>query len=222
MKRTCTECGKNIIFSKDTINEVIKFDKLYYHYDCFISTCERKSKKSNASPKWGKALDSIDKIQQETKDYFINCNSDLQKDEVYRFILSNYDIKTVPSYIFIKLDEIYSGKRKGLNCEIPPEDMLDMWKRKMDYLIKLRAKNIALGKNMTAAQQINYDLSVLINKYDSYLKWKEQNKIIEQEVNKVHKDILKTVDLDKLSKITQNQNKEDEDDIDCLLEELFD
>lgn len=221
MERTCTECGEKIIFNKDATDQIIRFEKKHYHYDCFINACTKKSKRNNASPKWKEALCSIEKIKQETKDFF-NCGDDFNKDEIYNFIRENYNIRAVSPYIFVKLEEIYSGKRKGTTYEIPPEDLLDMWKRKMNYLNKLRAKNITLGKDMTAEQQINYDLAVLVNKYDSYLQWKERNKIIEQDVNKVHTEILKTVDLDKLSKITQNHQREEEDDIDTLLDELFD
>lgn len=219
MERTCAECKQKFNINRTNLNQVVRFENSCYHYDCFVNACERKSKKSNASPKWGEALTFIEDIKEDTYTFL---SRELCKQEIFELIVANYDIRVVPKNIFTKLEDIYNGRFKGLACRIPPEDILDMWKRKMDYLNKVKVKNITLGKTMNAAQQVNYDISVLINKYDSYLKWKEQNKIIEQEVNKVHKDILKTVDLDKLSKITQNQNKEDEDDIDCLLEELFD
>ena len=218
MDRLCCECKKKIEFDRGNYQQIIRFEKQYYHHDCFLNACERKSKKTNALPKWGKALDCIDTIKAETSQFL---EREFCKDDIFKFIVTNYDIMVVPPNIFTKLEDIYNGRWKGLACCIPPEDMLDMWQRKMDYLIKVKMKNVTLGKEMDAAQQINYDISVLINKYDSYLKWKEQNKIIEQEVNKVHTDILNTVNLDKLSKITQNHKKEDDDDMDTLLEELF-
>ena len=90
MKRKCTECGDYMIFNKDNTNNVIRFEKKYYHHDCFLNMCKRKSEKTNASPKWSKALASIDKIKQETKNYF-DSNNDSPKDILYRFILSNYE-----------------------------------------------------------------------------------------------------------------------------------
>ena len=92
----------------------------------------------------------------------------------------------------------------------------------MNYLIKTRAKNIVRGKEMSPEQQIKYDLAILVGKHVDYLKWKEKNKILEQKTNEVYEDTLEAVDFDKLSKISQNQMKEDEDDIDSLLDELFD
>ena len=219
MELKCFECKDMMEVNRDTVHRIIKFESSYYHYDCFLNACARKSKRNNASPKWGLALTDLDDIQEKTKKHL---NTLITKDEIFQFMLEHYDTNVVPVSIFNKLEDIYHGRWRGLGCCIPPEDILDRWKRKMDYLIKVRMKNVTLGKDMDAAQQINYDISVLINKYDSYLKWKEQNKIIEQEVNKVHTDILKTVDLDKLSKITQNHQKEEDDDMDALLDELFD
>ena len=221
--RKCFECEKPIEFDTNNMDDLIRFEKLFYHYDCFINVCKRKSKSKKALPKWGEALNSIDKIHQETKQFF-ETNSDNPKDKLYKFLLETYDISKLPSHFFIKLENIYTGKLKGLGCSIPPEDLLDMWERKqkLGYFDKMRAKNITSGKEMTGYQKLNYDLAVIINQYYDYLRWKERNKIIEQDVNKVHVDILKTVDLEKLSKIAQNQNKEDEEDIDSLLDELFD
>jgi hypothetical protein len=225
MERICCECKNKKLenytmkIDRDNLHKVIKFEGAFYHYDCFVDVCKRKSKRTNASPKWGLALETLDDIKKDTAKLL---GEELTKYEIFQFMLEHYDIKVVPSKIFQKLEDIYHGRWKGLGCCIPPEDILDMWNRKMDFLIKTRMNNITLGKEMDAAQQINYDISVLINKYDSYLKWKERNKIIEQETNKVHTEILKTVDLDKLSKITQNHQKEEEDDMDALLDELFD
>lgn len=224
MERTCYECGENIIFDKANMDNIIKFEKKYYHFPCFINTCKRKSSRSNAAPKWGVALESIDELQEKTKKFF-NSNNDIEKDQVYQFIIDNYDIETVPNYIFIKLNEIYSGKRKGLTNEIPPEDLLDMWKQKKSngFLDKIRAKNIVKNKKMSVAQQINYDMSVLVNMYDDYLKWKERKKITEQSVqNEINSHNVTINQYDKLSNNINKQKNEDIEDIDSLLEELFD
>ena len=217
MERKCIECKKTIEFDKNNYNKIIRFSDSFYHHDCFINACKRKSKKSNASPKWKEALDCIDNIKKETEIYL---NREIYKDELYNFMVDNYHPSVIPSKIFTKLDSIYNGTYRGLACCIPPEDILDMWKRKMNYLIKVRARNLTLGKEMDAVSQINYDISVLINMYDSYLKWKEQNKVYEQDV--VCSANAFKIDFDKLSKAAQKKEKEEEEDIDSLLDELFD
>lgn len=219
MKRKCPSCKKEEVITKDNIDNFIRFENSCYHYDCFVDVCKRRSKRSNALPKWGEALASLDKIKQESREFLMN---ELYKDDIFQFIKENYSVSVVPSRIFTKLSDIYNGTYKGLTRCIPPEDILDMWQQKMNFLIKTKMKNIASGKEMSEADQINYDISVLINMYDKYLKWKEQNKILSQQDNKVDIDILKTVNLDKLSKIAQTQSQKDEDDMDSLLDELFD
>lgn len=222
MERKCKHCKEKIIFDSDNIDQVIRYDKACYHYDCFIDLCQSRMKKSNVSPKWGMALDSLQSIQDETKEFFADI-LDSPKDKLYRFLLATYNTTTIPSYVFQRLQEIYDGKYKGASRAIPPEDLLDMWtqKQKTGYLEKIRARNVVLGKDMEPHEKIMYDLAVLLGKYDDYLRWKAQQHIIEQDVPNAH-DILKTVDLDRLSTMTQNQKKADEDDIDALLDELFD
>lgn len=223
MERKCQKCKNKIFFDVDDFSQVIRFEKSFYHYDCFIDLCNTKIKKSNANSKWSKALDSIEKIKKETDD-FIKGITGSSKDKLYRFILESYNVTTVSAYIFQRLQGLYDGTYIGTSRAIPPEDLLDMWKQKMQsgYLDRLRAKNIAKGKNMTVDQKISYDLTVLINKYDDYLKWKEKNKIIENNVDKIKTQEINNFDLDKLSKIAQNQTKKEEEDIDSLLDELFD
>ena len=224
MERKCQKCKNKIVFDVDDFSQVIRFEKSFYHYDCFIDLCNTRVSQSNAHPKWKKALDSIDKIKKET-DVFIKGIVGSPRDQLYRFILESYNVTTVSSFIFQRLQGLYDGSYIGTSRPIPPEDLLDMWKQKMQsgYLDRLRAKNIVKGRDMTVDQKISYDLTVLINKYDDYLRWKEKSKIIEQDVNNSEKDVIQPINLDKLSKIAQSQSKNDnEDDINSLLDELFD
>ena len=146
------------------------------------------------------------------------------RDDVCNLILSFYDLTVITSRIFTKLDAIYSGTFKGLSTGIPPHDLYDMWVRKKSYLLKVRENNTTKGKVFSPEQQVIYDLSILINKYDSYLKWKEQQKILAQ-INETEAKILADINLhSSVSSTSVNKHniKNDEDDIDVLLDELFD
>lgn len=46
----------------------------------------------------------------------------------------------------------------------------------MPYLQKVYDKNIRMGKKMDGMARINYDMAIVLSKYDSYLEWKEQQK----------------------------------------------
>ena len=66
---------------------------------------------------------------------------------------------------------ITNGKLEGMTKPIPPEHMYDMWVQKSNYLDKLNMQNISKGKKIEGYLRVNYDLSVIISKYDDYLKW---------------------------------------------------
>lgn len=219
-ERVCQECKEKIHLTRGSYENILFFDNNYYHKSCFIPMCERKAKNKRSSPKWKEALDHIDELELKAKE---NIDYAFEKDDVYRFILSFYDTEVVGSRVFDKLDAIYSGELEGLYTPIPPSDLYDMWVRKKDYLIKLRSKNTVKGKKFSTEQKIMYDLSVLVNKYDSYRKWKEQQKILEQQTE-TNTQILQDMNLHSsfYNPNKNNKNNNDEDDIDSLLDEIFD
>jgi hypothetical protein len=72
----------------------------------------------------------------------------------------------LPTYVYQKMEGIFNGTWKDMSCPIPPEHLLDMFQRKQDWLNKIYHKD-----NIDGIGRINYDLSVLIGKYRSYLDW---------------------------------------------------
>lgn len=117
-----------------------------------------------------------------------------------------------------KLGNIYNGTFKGMSVGIPPEHLLDMWRRKMDMLNGIASRNSTKGITMNIDQRINYDLSILINKYDSYLKWLEKQKILEaeKETEKNENIVGKSVGY-----ISQKENSNNSDDISGLVDDIF-
>lgn len=71
---------------------------------------------------------------------------------------------------------------------------------------------------MNVDQRINYDLSVLVNKYDSYLKWLEKQKILEaeKEIEKNENIVGKTIGY-----VNQKAEKNNSDDISDLVDDIF-
>lgn len=105
------------------------------------------------------------------------------KEELYNYLFDMYGISFFPKSFYVKMDSIYKGTYKGVNIPIPPEDILDMWKQKRNYLNKVEDQNRKKGKEIDSLGRINYDLAILLSRYDSYLKWKEQQKIAVAELN---------------------------------------
>ena len=143
----------------------------------------------------------------------------IEKQCVYDFILEVYDLNIIPTNIWEKITEIYNGTYKGMSIGIPPEHLLDMWKRKIDMLNGVAERNEIKGIKMSADQRLNYDLSILVNKYDSYLKWLEKQKIIasEKEIEKSENIVCKSIGYTSSNKAEKN----DSDDISALVDDIF-
>ena len=180
VKRKCSCCGEDFYISNNNIEDAIYYDKKTYHSSCFINMCDKRSKmkRADVSQKWTWVLNNLDSIKRESYEHLRLA---VVKEDVFNFIKEAYDVTIIPSTVWQKLGNIYNGTFKGMSFGIPPEHLLDMWKRKIDMLNGIASRNTTKGKSMNADQRINYDLSVLVNKYDSYLKWLEKQRIIEAE-----------------------------------------
>lgn len=184
----CSYCKKSL----DSENEKVLYirnTKKWIHYDCFIQ--------QKLNMKRPKSIEEITQTANEcyrlTLEYI---NDRKHKDELYKYLQTFYNIVVLPTYFFVKMDSIYNGTYKGLARGIPAEHLLDMWKRKSNYLLKVYAGNQAKGKNLDSMGRINYDLAILLNQYDNYLKWladtKEQ---AEQEHMEIKRNIAPKVNV---------------------------
>jgi hypothetical protein len=137
------------------------------------------------------------------------------RDKLIEFIYSEYEITTLPKYFFANLAKIYNGTySKNLKEPIPVEDLYNMWQKKMDFLNKTYEYNMQHGKEMYGTQRIAYDLAILINKYDSYKRWKaKQNAIHEQEKSYVQQQA-------KIRIVKPKIQVPEDDDISDIIDEI--
>lgn len=217
IKRKCSCCGEDFYISKDNIDDAIYYDKKTYHSSCFINICNKRSqmKREDVSQKWTWVLNHLDSIKQESYEHLKLA---VIKEDVFNFIKDAYDITIIPTTVWQKLSNIYNGTFKGMTYGIPPEHLLDMWERKIDMLNGIANRNNTKGRTMNVDQRINYDLSVLVNKYDSYLKWLEKQKILEaeKEIEKNENIVGKTIGY-----VVQKAEKNNSDDISDLVDDIF-
>lgn len=216
IKRKCNCCKETIYISKNTIDDAIFYDKKSYHRKCFIDICNKraKMKRVDVSEKWQWVLKNIERISHESKYHYIES---IYKEEINQFILSEYDLTIIPSSVWQKLSNIYFGTFRGMSVGIPPEELIDMWRRKIDYLNRIANQNMTKGKVMNSDQRINYDLSILINKYDGYKKWKESQRVLEQEQReqRLEEPIVMT------GNIQNEMTEKNTDDISDLVDDIF-
>jgi hypothetical protein len=224
LMRKCKVCGKMIPIDVKSIGEIIYYDKNTYHKDCFANLCQQNilpGSRKNVQ-KWSDALNNITELRKETIQHFKPI---IVRDTGYRLMLRLYNPTSIPNYIFQKLEAVYQGTWRNMSKKIPPKHLFDMWERKAEELKKMHKQMELNGKEMDPVQEINYDISVLINKYDSYLKWLEKQRIIDMEKNRSdlnNSSIQQIVDVNAIRISQQKKTNQDELDIAALVEDIFD
>ena len=210
--RKCKCCKEYLDIEKDNF---VYYKKRYYHFDCAVNeTLDRKNNKLSKE----QCVDKFTQLQNENRE---EINNIINKERLYKWLQNTYNTVVLPSYFYIKMDEIFSGIYKGLSKDIPPEDLLDMWKRKKNELDRINNSNSRKGKNLIGIARINYDLAILLNKYDSYLKWKEDQKLLENEKQNIINEANKPkINYDLINKSVE-KNKNTSTNINDLLDEVF-
>lgn len=172
----CKLCGEGINsedFDTYLYESNAKNLKSYYHIHCFF---EKKTKRSREKWTLEQCEEYVQKYRAAMKEQSIT--KDL-KDRMYKWIMQEYDIVSLPAYFFTKTAAVFNGTYKGLSKPIPVEDLFDMWQRKKSYLDRVWMKKYPDGK-LNDQSRLMYDLAVLVGKYSSYLDWKAEKEIEKQ------------------------------------------
>ena len=69
---------------------------------------------------------------------------------------------------------------------------------------------------MQGVQRVNYDLAILLNKYDSYKRWKEKQKAIHEQEQEFKKQQVYV----NVAKIQVRPKISDSDDISSIIDEI--
>lgn len=232
VKKKCYECKNDIDVFNTEDKEIVYYNKHFYHKNCFCEWC---GATKNPSKKRQMALMNIETYINEAKDIVNNLlekknisdrnlytyHNDAQKEiekwfdgsDLCSFIREQYNVHNVP---WEKISKIINGT--STNHGIPAKHLLDMWQRKMNMLNGIANRNVTKGKKMGIEQRIVYDLTILVNKYDSYLKWLEKQKILEAE-----KEIENNENIvgKSIGYISQKTEKNNSDDISDLVDDIF-
>jgi hypothetical protein len=198
--RKCFVCKQLVSLNNDNF---IPYKDKYYHYDCYIQ--ERTSKRTKTTKEeWIKLANELVETGKQ------QVNEIIKKECLYKWLQHSYNVVVIPNYFFIKMTSIFDGTYKGLSKGIPPEDLLDMWKQKKSELDKISDFNNRKGNYIDSVGRLQYDLAIILSKYDSYIKWKEKQKVLENEQQEIIKvNTVNKIDFNKISKTVDNaQNKE--------------
>lgn len=157
--RHCAICGREIQVSLPYSNNYVHYQNKWLCTDCFTATTTPRVLKND----WFK----------KTKAYVVQ---EVSKDRLYNYFIKHYNLSSVPSYVFKRLDAIYKGTDKGLAQPIPPNELLDIIERKENYIDSCLRK-----KGITGIPMINYALTVACGSYKSYKEWRA-SLLAEQEI----------------------------------------
>lgn len=216
--RKCSICKEAINITDSNEDFFIiskKSSNSYTHSKCYIEHY------TSAKRRTPKTLEECNAFIEECK----NKNNEVAKekcakDELYSFIFDMYGISYFPNYFYIKMDSVYKGTYKNLYKPVPPEDLLDMWRQKKNYLEKVSEQNRKKGTEIDGINRVNYDLAILLSKYDSYLKWKEQQKIAVAEIEEQKKRSIEKIEFKDVVRPQRATKNTESVDINSMLDEI--
>ena len=214
MTRKCSIC-KGLIDLNDTNEDFfITPNNKANHTHCYIN--QQTTKKTKP-----KTIDECKKYIDECRQLYVDVEKKTNiKTELYEFLFDMYGISYFPKYFYIKMDSIYKGTMKNLSRPVPPEDLLDMWVQKKNYLDKVAEQNRKKGNEILGVNRVNYDLAILLTKYDSYLKWKEQQKIAIAEFDESKKRSIDKIEYTDVARPKRVSNTDNKVDINSMLDEI--
>lgn len=142
------------------------------------------------------------------------------RNKFFNYIMEVYAVSVIPKYVYKKIAEINNGNYKGLSEGITYEDLLDMFIKKKGFLDKIHMKNTVKGNNMNSLSRFNYDLAVIINKYDSYKGWKRQQQLLQADIIQSQNKENTYIDYKKI-KADVKQDKDNEIDVSDIISDIY-
>lgn len=166
----CRICKANIT-NKD---DYIKLGNAYYHTKEYRLREQGKLIPDEDIEKIIADSKELLKIENEKKSKSKDLELSKNREKFITWIQENYYIKSLPTQAFRKLAEITNGTKQGLKEGISYIDLLDMFQRKKPSLDVQLAKKTFKNE----LYRFYYDLTIMVNQYDSYKKW-QNAKVIE-------------------------------------------
>ena len=214
MTRKCSICKELINLNDANEDFFITLKNEVNHIHCYI---EKQTTKKRSPKTIEECQAYIEECRQANKAVEKKTNI---KNELYEFLFDMYDISYFPKHFYIKMDSVYKGTMKNLSKPVPPEDLLDMWKQKRNYLDKVAEQNRKKGNEIVGVNRVSYDLAILLSKYDSFLKWKEQQKIAIAELDESKKRSIEKIEYTDVARPKRVSRTDSKVDINSMLDEI--
>jgi predicted transport protein len=148
-------------------------------------------------------------------------NRNINRSEFMKYIMETYEISSLPKQFYLKVAEINNGNDKRVSEGISYEDLLIMFKKKKAYLDKVASNNVTKGKEMQGYLRLNYDLAIILNKYDSYKAWKRQQQLLQADLIQENKKLKEETKIDYSKIKAEHSIIKDEVDIGDILDDIY-
>lgn len=222
-KRKCAKCKGTITIDKANVADVIYYNKLYYHEQCFCDLCtQRIEKKKSGWRSWREALDDIEQLKKETRQKVLQ--SRVKTDPLNDYLLEHYDVVAVPSNFWTMVADLGNGIYRSKRCKpIDIDTLLEVWKWGQGKLDKIAQNNRANHKGPSNdTERLRYDLAILMGHIEDFKKYKAREESQRTEIIDSIKNQPK-IDYSSLSKCEQGNSESDVDTLDMneLINQIF-
>lgn len=86
-------------------------------------------------------------------------------EELEQYLCQRYGILKIGNLTRKRLEEAYNG-----SLQVRPDRLLQCWRSMEQYLNNARLKAVASGKRMTGDDLLRYDLTIVLSKYDRFMR----------------------------------------------------
>ena len=214
--RKCAHCKGVIEIDRSNLSNVIQFQKKYYHYECFEELATKKAMLKTGKPKmWQEALDNIWVLEDETKKMLEQF---IAKDDLNTWLLSNYNITSVPTRFWQIIADLEGGMYKGKRCKpVSVTTLFGCWKWGQGKLNEINQYNRTHNKGPNDDNsRLKYDLAVIIGKIPNYMAYKEKQKSASNDM--LRSNIFNDdVDMSRIGQSKQSKKK----DISDISDDIF-
>lgn len=202
--RKCFSCKQFICLEEEwnSDNKIIHYTKGVYHRECL----KKEMLKSKRVKRNEEEVEiEIDRLVRDSDLLLYNV---VVKNHLYKWAMEKYRLILLPNYIFTKLESMFKGEYKNMSKPLKPEHLLEMFERQEKFL-----DGIYHNPPLSGIEKLNYDIAVLVNKYEKFLDWKGKAENQSQKAQEFTND--KKPDI----KIINNNKKKEEVGIFSDLEE---
>ncbi|GED73054.1 hypothetical protein BRE01_67560 [Brevibacillus reuszeri] len=211
MKLKCNYCDPKNVKSIDSETDDFIRDndtKKYYHTDCYMLHLKTRKRLTDEEIET-RVSERVAYREQEIREM-------IDKNNFFQWLMNYYDA-ALPSYFYMKVQSIRTGKHELVKDPVNYETLLDIYQHMESYLNKIAAK-----KQMSVSSRMNYDLAVVIGNMGDYRRYKAKQLTANVEAMEIETRLEDGKIVQEIHRQRREKNKRaNEFDITDVMDELL-